>query len=41
MNEKKYRGYQSYQYLEAGVDFKKFELVKETTLFPDYIVPVT
>ncbi|ULO09054.1 membrane dipeptidase [Paenibacillus sp. 19GGS1-52] len=41
MNKKNYRGYTSYQYLEAGVDFKSFELVKETTLFPDYIIPVS
>ncbi|MFD0678263.1 MULTISPECIES: dipeptidase [unclassified Paenibacillus] len=41
MNKKNYRGYQSYQYLEPGIDFKSFELVKETTLFPEYIVPIT
>jgi len=41
MNKKNYRGYTSYQYLEAGVDYKSFELVKETTLFPDYVVPVS
>ncbi|MNI04776.1 Membrane dipeptidase [compost metagenome] len=41
MNKKNYRGYQSYQYLEAGADFKKFDLVRETTLFPEYDMGVS
>lgn len=40
MKTKNYRGYESFQYLEAGVDFKSFELVKETNLFPEYPIPV-
>ncbi|WP_289139416.1 hypothetical protein [uncultured Brevibacillus sp.] len=30
MQEKDYRGYRAYQYLEPGVDFKECKLSKET-----------
>ncbi len=41
MKQKNYRGYKSFQYLEAGVDYKEFKLAKEFGQFPSYVIPVT
>src|SRR5690625_2376147 len=41
MKKKNYNGYKSYQYLEPGVDYKKFKLAKEIDRVPAYKVPVT
>src|SRR5690554_3344141 len=38
---KKYDGYRSFQYLEAGRDYKDFELVPELGRVPEYKVPVS
>src|SRR5690625_3709113 len=38
---KKYDGYRSFQYLEAGRDYKDFELVPELGRVPEYRVTVT
>ncbi|MGN8646260.1 dipeptidase [Gracilibacillus sp. HCP3S3_G5_1] len=40
-NKKNYDGYKSFQYLEAGVDYKEFKLAKEIGLFPAYTYPVS
>lgn len=41
MKEKRYAGYRSYQYLEAGVDYPPFDLVPEIGRVPHHTVPVT
>ena len=41
MNPKNYDGYRSYQYLEAGVDYKEYELVKQLDRVPSRQVEVT
>ncbi|GAB3790336.1 dipeptidase [Virgibacillus kimchii] len=41
MKQKNYNGYKSYQYLEAGVDYKEFKLAKEIDRVLEYKVPVT
>ncbi len=41
MRRKNYDGYRSFQYLEAGVDYKPFRLSKEVGRVPSYSVPVT
>jgi membrane dipeptidase len=38
---KKYSGYKSFQYLEPGSDFKKFELTKEIARVEPYAVPLS
>lgn len=40
MQKKNYKGYKSFQYLEAGVDYKEFRLAKELGLFPPHVVPL-
>lgn len=41
MKRKNYNGYQSYQYLEAGVDYKPFKLAAQIGRVPAYTYPVT
>lgn len=41
MKQKKYQGYKSFQYLEAGVDFKEFKLAKEIGRVPEFKYPVS
>lgn len=41
MKRKNYKGYQSFQYLEPGVDYKQFPLVKQVGRVPAYIYPVS
>ena len=36
MNKKKYNGYKSYQYLEAGKDYKAFNLAQQVNRVPSY-----
>ena len=38
---KKNTDYRSYQYLEAGVDYKAFKLAPELSRVPQYVVPIT
>jgi len=38
---KKYSGYKSFSYLEAGRDYEEYELVKEIGRVPQYIVEVS
>lgn len=38
---KQYKGYKSYQYLEAGVDYPYFELDAEVNRVPEYLLPLT
>jgi len=38
---KQYAGYRSFQYLEAGKDYKEFALAKEVDRVPPYRVPLT
>ena len=38
---KQYDGYRSYQYLEPGVDYRDFDLVKQIERVPAYLVKVT
>ncbi len=38
---KKYSGYQSFDYLEKGKDFKEFKLVEGNSIFDPYFVSVT
>jgi membrane dipeptidase len=40
MNRKKYDGYRSYQYLEAGADYRPFTLAKELGRVPGYQIPL-
>ena len=41
MKTKHYDGYRSFQYLEAGVDYKPFRLSKELGRVPGHQVPVS
>lgn len=41
MKRKQYEGYKSFQYLEAGVDYKPFKLCKEIGRVEPYEVPVS
>jgi membrane dipeptidase len=41
VKKKAYNGYRSFQYLEAGVDYRPFRLAKEVERVPSYAVPVT
>lgn len=41
MQNKRYNGYKAFQYLEAGVDYKAFELVPEIGRVAPYVVPLT
>jgi len=41
MGQKHYRGYKSFQYLEPGVDYRSFELVKEIGRVEPYVYPVS
>ncbi len=41
MRKKSYSGYRSFQYLEAGVDFKPFKLAGEIGRVEPYVYPVT
>ena len=38
--DKKYRGYRSFSYLEAGTDYKSFELADELGRVPPYSLPL-
>ncbi len=37
---KRYDGYRSFQYLDAGVDYKTFALAAEVDRVPEYVVPL-
>ena len=39
--KKNYKGYKSYQYLEAGKDYKAYALAKEIDRVPPYLVPLS
>ena len=36
-----YKGYKSFDYLEADVDYKAFELANGDQIFPEYLIPLT
>lgn len=38
---KQYKGYKAYEYLEAGVDYREFELTDGDKVFPEYLIPLT
>ena len=38
---KKYSGYRSFDYLEKGKDFKKFQLLTGESTFEPYLIPLT
>jgi membrane dipeptidase len=38
---KKYAGYQSFDYLERGRDFKEFELIQRENAFDPYEIPLS
>ncbi len=38
---KQYKGYKAYQYLEAGVDYRAFELCDGDKVFPEYLIELT
>ena len=38
---KQYKGYKAYDYLEAGVDYRSFELCEGDKIFPEYLIPLT
>ncbi|WP_313801689.1 membrane dipeptidase [Cytobacillus sp.] len=40
-NKKMYDGYKSFQYLEAGVDYKEYKLSKENDRVAPYVYPVS
>lgn len=40
MKDKRYDGYKSFQYLEAGVDYTPYELSPETDRVPTYVYPL-
>jgi membrane dipeptidase len=40
-SNKKYDGYKAYQFLEAGFDYKEFQLCKEFERVPPYYVPLS
>lgn len=35
---KQYKGYKAYEYLEAGVDYRSFELCDGDKIFPEYLI---
>lgn len=35
---KKYKGYKAYEYLEAGIDYREFELCEGDKVFPEYLI---
>lgn len=37
----KYKGYQAYQYLEAGYDYRPFDLTKGVERVPEYLIPLS
>ena len=41
MSKKNYNGYKSFQYLEAGLDYKPFRLAKEINRVEPYVVEVS
>jgi membrane dipeptidase len=41
MKQKQYRGYKSFQYLEPEVDYRPFDLAKETERVEPYVYPVS
>jgi membrane dipeptidase len=41
MKKQAYNGYRSFQYLEPGTDYRKFELAKEVGRVPIYVYPVS
>lgn len=41
LNKKIYDGYKSFQYLEAGTDYKEYKLSKENDRVPQFIYPVS
>ncbi|GAA0372151.1 dipeptidase [Bacillus horti] len=41
MKKKQYNGYKSYQYLEAGVDYKEFKLSREYDRVEPFVYPVS
>jgi len=41
VNPKRYDGYKAYQYLEAGVDYKEYELVEQLDRVPSRKVEVS
>jgi len=41
VKRKNYKGYQSFQYLEPGADYKPFKLAKQIGRVPAYVYPVT
>jgi len=41
LNKKNYDGYKSFQYLEAGTDYKEYKLSKENDRVPPYTYPVS
>lgn len=38
---KKYDGYKAYSYLEAGVDYRAFELCEGDKVFPEFLIPLS
>lgn len=40
MKQKNYSGYRSYEYLEAGVDYKAYPLAKDVGRVPEYKLPL-
>ena len=38
---KQYKGYKAYQYLEAGKDYRAFELCDGDKVFPEYLIELT
>jgi len=41
VKQKKYEGYKSFQYLEAGIDYKAFKLAQEIGRVPEFKYPVS
>ena len=41
LNKKIYDGYKSFQYLEAGTDYKEYKLSKENDRVPQFVYPVS
>lgn len=38
--DKQYKGYKAFQYLEAGADYRYFELCDGDKIFPEYLIPL-
>ena len=38
---KKYSGYQSFDYLEKGKDYKEFKLIEGENAFEPYLIPLS